>query len=404
MSRRRKILLLQPSLQPPGGGNGVAAWMIEALKSDYALSVLTCWPIDLAAVNRYYGTTLAPTDFTALRLPSALLYRLLSYVPLPLDQIKTSILQWQGKQIQIGYDLVISANYAADFGRKGIQYVHFPWAYHQRPKGDLRWYHGSAAVVAAYHGLCTRLSGFSLERMRQNVTLVNSNWTGEKVRERYDAYSITLYPPVPGDFPEIHWEDKEDGFVCIGRIAPEKELDKIIDIIASVRARGHTVHLHIIGTAENPGYYRHIRRRARHNAAWLFLHEDLSRVDLARLIASHRYGIHGMTEEHFGMAVAEMVRGGCLVFVPLGGGQVEIIGNEERLLYHDGAEAAAKIVQVLRDTDLQSVLRVHLAARRQLFSTDQFMRRMQEIVRGEIENTASAAVTPVVTLAPCNSD
>ena len=52
MSRRRKILLLQPSLQPPGGGNGVAAWMIEALKSDYALSVLTCWPIDLAAVNR----------------------------------------------------------------------------------------------------------------------------------------------------------------------------------------------------------------------------------------------------------------------------------------------------------------------------------------------------------------
>ena len=378
--------------------------MIEALKNDYALSVLTCWPIDLAAVNRYYGTTLAPTEFTALRLPSALLYRLLSYVPLPLDQIKTSILHWHGKQIQAEYDLVISANTAADFGRKGIQYVHYPWAYHQRPKGDLRWYHGSAAVVAAYHGLCARLSGFSLERMKQNVTLVNSDWTGEKVRGRYGAYSIILYPPVPGDFPDILWEDKEDGFICIGRIAPEKELDKMIDIIAAVRARGHAVHLHIIGTAENPSYHRHIRRRASHNAAWLFLNENLSREELVQLVSRHRYGIHGMTEEHFGMAVAEMVRGGCLVFIPYGGGQVEIIGNEERLLYHDGVEAVEKIVQVLSKTDLQSVLRVHLAGRKQLFSTEHFTRQIQEIVRDEIENTGSAAVTPVETLAPYDGD
>jgi hypothetical protein len=108
MSRRRKILLLQPSLQPPGGGNGVAAWMIEALKSDYAVSVLTCWPIDLAAVNRYYGTALTSTDFTAHRFPFSLLYRLLERIPLPLSLIKTSLLLWQGKQIQSGYDLVIS--------------------------------------------------------------------------------------------------------------------------------------------------------------------------------------------------------------------------------------------------------------------------------------------------------
>ena len=404
MSRRRKILLLQPSLQPPGGGNGVAAWMIEALKSDYAVSVLTCWPIDLTAVNRYYGTTLAPTDFTALRLPSALLYRLLSYVPLPLDLIKTSILQRQGKQIQAGYDLVISANNEADFGRKGIQYVHYPWAYHQRPKVDLRWYHGSATVVAAYHRLCAHLSGFSFERMKQNVTLVNSHWTGKKVSERHGTPSITLHPPVPGDFPGTPWQDKEDGFVCIGRISPEKELDKIIDIITAVRARGYAMHLHIIGTAENSSYYRHIRQRADHHAAWLFLNENLSRADLVQLVSRHRYGIHGMTEEHFGIAVAEMVQGGCLVFVPHGGGQVEIMGNEEQLLYRSVNEAVAKIIQVLSNTERQSALRAYLAARTQLFSTEQFMRQIQEIVRDEIESTGSASVTPVVSLEPCTDD
>jgi hypothetical protein len=31
----KRVLLVQPSLQPPGGGKGVAAWIIEALKPDY---------------------------------------------------------------------------------------------------------------------------------------------------------------------------------------------------------------------------------------------------------------------------------------------------------------------------------------------------------------------------------
>src|SRR5262249_3131545 len=159
-----------------------------------------------------------------------------------------------------------------------------------------------------------------------------------------------------------------------GRISPEKELDKIIDIIAAVRARGHAVHLHIIGTADNPSYHQHIRQRASHNAAWLFLNEDLSREELVQLVSRHRYGIHGMSEEHFGMAVAEMVRGGCIVFVPRGGGQREIVGQEERLLYLGVNEAAAKIVQVLGDTSTQTTLRVYLAKRKQLFSTEHFKR------------------------------
>jgi glycosyltransferase involved in cell wall biosynthesis len=288
--------------------------------------------------------------------------------------------------MQAAYDILISANNETDFGRKGIQYVHFPWAYHPRPKVDLRWYHGSSTMVDAYYCLCTCLSGVSFERMKQNVTLVNSNWTGEKVRERHGIASITLYPPVPGNFPDSPWQDKEDGFVCIGRIAPEKELDKIIDIIAAVRACGHAVHLHIIGTADNPSYHRHIRRRASQNAAWLFLNENLSREELVQLVSRHRYGIHGMTEEHFGMAVAEMVRGGCLVFVPHGGGQVEIVGNEERLLYESAVNAVAKIVQVLSDTDTQSTLHAYLATRKQLFSTECFLRHFQSIVRDFTEN------------------
>ena len=43
--------------------------------------------------------------------------------------------------------------------------------------------------------------------------------------------------------------------------------------------------------------------------------------------------------------------------------------------------AAAKIVRVLSDPDVQRSLRNYLGSRRDLFSTEQFMRRTQELVR-----------------------
>jgi glycosyltransferase involved in cell wall biosynthesis len=87
-----------------------------------------------------------------------------------------------------------------------------------------------------------------------------------------------------------------------------------------------------------------------------------------------------MAEEHFGIAVAEMVRAGCVVFVPDGGGQVEIVGQEDRLRYTSAADAVAKILQVMRDPDAQAALRGRLAARKDLFGAERFVRRVQEIV------------------------
>ena len=54
--------------------------------------------------------------------------------------------------------------------------------------------------------------------------------------------------------------------------------------------------------------------------------DDASRDEVRALMATHRYGIHGMREEHFGMAPAELARAGCIVWVPRGGGQMEIVG------------------------------------------------------------------------------
>jgi glycosyltransferase involved in cell wall biosynthesis len=257
---------------------------------------------------------------------------------------------------------------------------------------DLRWYHGWATALNAYRRLCRLISEHSAFRLKNNLTLVNSQWTGEKVRQWHDIESTIVYPPIAGDFAAVPWPERENGFVCIGRFSPEKEFDKVIDIVAALRARGHDMHLHLVGgrAAKINAYYRHILKRVTENASWLFLHEDLSRADLVALIAAHRYGIHGMSEEHFGMAVAEMLHGGCIVFVPRGGGQVEIVGGEERVLYSTPEEAVEKIAATLAAPALQLALREILQEHARQFSTERFTEQMRALVRGFLNGDGRA--------------
>jgi len=207
-----------------------------------------------------------------------------------------------------------------------------------------------------------------------NLTLVNSNWSREVFRARYGVLARTVYPPVPVPAPGLPWEAREPGFVCIGRIAPVKELDRVLDIVGAVRRQVPAVRLHLVGTAEDAAYHRHVARRARAEGATLY--ENLSREALGALLARQRYGIHGMRDEHFGMAPAEMVAAGCIVWVPDSGGQVEIVGDA-RLTYGSVEEAVARILAVLRAPAEQGALREHLAAMATRFSAERFVREIR---------------------------
>jgi glycosyltransferase involved in cell wall biosynthesis len=81
------------------------------------------------------------------------------------------------------------------------------------------------------------------------------------------------------------------------------------------------------------------------------------------------------------MAPAEMVRAGCLVWVPGGGGQVEIVGDNPRLRYDSEDEAVDVISAVLADPAEEQRLREILTARAaQQFSSGRFMDQVRRIV------------------------
>jgi glycosyltransferase involved in cell wall biosynthesis len=377
VSVRRRVLVVQRSLQPPGGSHAVAAWMIEALKNVHDVTVCTQVPIHFEEVNRFYGTAIRPSEVAVVSAPSALA-RMIEPLPLPLALLKAALFWRRIASIVSPHDVLISGSNEADFGRPGIQYIHYPW--NLRPRPDLRWYH-LGLLLHPYYRLCDGLSGFSADGARLNLSLVNSDWTGALMRRRYGVATRTVYPPVTATLAEVPWEARQNGFVCIGRIVPEKQIERVIDIVARVRETAPDVRLHIVGTFDaHPLYGRRIRRQVCAHAGWITLHENLSRAELLRLMVGQRYGIHAMRQEHFGIATAEMVSAGAIVFVPADGGQIEIVGGDDRLLYRTRDEAVTKIRRVLSDPAEQARLCAALAARRGLFSVDRFVHAIREIV------------------------
>jgi glycosyltransferase involved in cell wall biosynthesis len=176
-----------------------------------------------------------------------------------------------------------------------------------------------------------------------------------------------------------------NGFVWCGRLWPDRRVELAIEIVERVRQHGIPATLSIIGTSGGSAnqefirYSERIRFLVRERAAWITLHEDVDRADLCRLMVSHRYGV-GTLQEGFGMAVAELVRAGSIVFVPRGGGQVEIVNHDGRLLYFTAEEAAEKIARTMRDPELQESLRATLQPMRDRFSSDQFVREFRRLV------------------------
>ncbi len=377
----KRVLLVQPSLQPPGGGNGVAAWILQALASEHRVTVLSWQRVDIDPINRFFGTHLKPGDFDAIQVPRS--WRMLAdHLPTPSTLIKLSLLMRYTRVVSAGYDVLFGVYNETDYGRRGIQYVHYPTYLRPRPMVDLRWYHPPQAGLNFYYELADRIADFSLDRLKKNLTLVNSDWTGEHVARFLGIETRTLYPPVVDPATPLPWEKRINGFLAVGRISPEKEFERVMKILARVRLHAPDLTLTIVGTSDRHGrrYMRSLTSLANTLGSWIQFRDNATREELRSLMASYRYGIHGMREEHFGMAPAEMARAGMIIWVPRGGGQTEIVGREPLLMYESDDEALRRILKTLVSPAEQQRLRTLLAGTSAKFSTARFTEQVRAIV------------------------
>jgi glycosyltransferase involved in cell wall biosynthesis len=387
---RPNVLVAHPVVGSSGGGNVVAAWALQALSEEFRVTLATLRPVDYNAVNRSFGTSLREKDFDVRIAPPGYL-ALLRSIPTPGALLEQCVIARWARTLdaQEHFDLVLSTQNEMDFGRRGLQYVHFPWAYLPRPTIELRWFHHIPGVLGAYRGFCQWISKGSDVGLRVNLSMANSTFVAARIKAVHGVDSVILYPPVPGKFPEMPWEQRRPAAVAIGRMHFCKRWEMAVEIAERVRSRGLDFGLTLINHPDRPDYGQRIAALAA-TRPWFRLLTNLTREQLVREVAEHRYGIHTMENEHFGIAVAELVRAGCIPFVHDSGGPVEIVGGRPELRFSDVEQGANAIAAVMTDAKLRDSLWPTLAIQRELFSAEKFCQSLRQVVRGQLSDPQAA--------------
>jgi glycosyltransferase involved in cell wall biosynthesis len=181
------------------------------------------------------------------------------------------------------------------------------------------------------------------------------------------------------EFTDVPWEKKEEAFVMIGRIAPEKRVERAIAILDAVRRRGHALKLHLCGEIGDDVYSQRIACLCREHADWITVEGQVTGKGKAQILAGCRFGIQTRAAEPFGISVAEMVKAGSIVFAPNDGGQVEVL-DHSLLSFESDSDGVEKITLILGDARRQDQLREHLRWRARLFNTDECLRASRAVI------------------------
>jgi len=379
---RAKIAVIHPQLRYGGSETG-PLWSVEALKRDYDVALITGGKVDLPRLNAYYGTDLRPGEVTIheVRLPLGL-HRTAKFAGL-----RGALFTRECRRLAPSFDAVTFHYNPCDFGVPLIQFVaDFTFAPRLQQTLDpststqRRWWYGDTILRRAYLGLCHRLAPSRAENWKKNVTVANSRWTAGLLEREFGLNTRRVqFPPVPGNFPAVSWDERENGFVCVGRVVPEKRMDAVIGILHQVRQHGFDIHLHILGSLDDSPFAKKVQALASRQRDWVFLEGRVAGKTKRELMARHRFGINGRKSEPFGIAVAELIKAGCLTFVPNGGGQTEIVDHSS-LIFENDDDAIQKIVSVLQNRALQAALAEHLRERSRELSTERFQDGVRSLV------------------------
>lgn len=373
-----RIAVAHTDLLAKGGGEGVCMTVLEALQQEHDVHLFTLQRPDFAELNQYFNTSVDPVPVWCARFAASVV----DLVEIPLYNLRNALLNRHVMRHRDKFDLVISTDNELSPEPPAIQYVHTPrfgrLVVSKRVGED-------SFVDHLYDRLSYRIGGYDADMVRESVLLTNSRWMANIVQDVYDDRPQVVYPPVGTDgFEPRQWSERENGFVTVGRLARYKNIEETIRIVDGVRDRGHNIHHHIVG----PSYDREYRRELKAMSAerdHVTLEGELPREELVDLLCTHRYGLHGKRHEHFGMAVAELVAGGAIPFVPDNGGQRDIVDRREEVLYRTPAEAVEKIDRVLSDSQLQRDLRFGSERVEERFGRDRFCDEIRTLVRETLD-------------------
>ncbi len=363
-----------------GGSEATAMWALQALQDSHDITFVTASGLDWDALNLACDTSVDPEKITLHRAPR-----------LPTVNSGTRLVNLQTARFErychaIGpdFDLCISTYNPIDFGKPGIQLIgDFSFSEEMRRRlcihGEISFQHRDSIVrklyLAAANALRVRSRPLS---ERSDLVLANSNWAASQLEEYFGITAApVIYPPVILPQPSRPCVRNPLGFVCLGRISPEKEVERIISILKTVRQQDYLIHLTLLGHLGDSVYEKKISTLVEKNCEWITAAGFVNPEEKQEILSQNSFALHACRIEAFGIAVAEMASMGCVPFVPASGGAGEIVGDPD-LQFNTEAEAVEKILALLDDPEKAQQLRFHLSQEVAKFGPSVFMDELRE--------------------------
>jgi glycosyltransferase involved in cell wall biosynthesis len=231
-----------------------------------------------------------------------------------------------------------------------------------------------------------KLQSHMLKNLEGKTLISNSHFT-QQALERVAGYKSTvIYPPVNLNHlaPPTNREARGKAVLTVGRFSPEKNFEFVLSLAEMLP----TVRFTIIGTfsgARATSYYRKLVkvREVKKLKNVLILHDCPASTVSSALNASSIF-LNAMTNEPFGMAVAEAMASGLVPVVHRSGGPWMDILDETEGKYgysYTNLEEATQIIQQLLDNPNKlAEIAERSRQRAQVFSYNNFKRNIVKII------------------------
>lgn len=393
------ITVIHNNLDKKGGGEAVCMTVLEALQNDHNITLLTgSDQFSLNELNTRYNTSVSNIDIEVMSLGGIHLLSIMEAC----DRVniwklghfanifKHAIYNRVSKSSIEDADLVISTWDEVCTNLPSVQYIHFPNRYkHLGSRDNLHTNKFVKSALNEYRSYMRRIGNYDTEDIRFAKLIANSHRTASQIEDWYEVSPSVLNPPIDTErfSSDTPWEDREDGLVFVGRIHPVKNIEWIIEIVECIRDEGYDTHLHIVGPLDQSVISYHSKIQSLiSETEYIQLEGAMYGNELSKFLQCHKYGINGARREQFGMSIAEMVSAGMVPFVPNSGGQREVVGYTDEVMFETTSEAVNKISNVLSGEVSVNSLRNKFPDIESEYGKDQFKREIRRTARARIEN------------------
>lgn len=237
----------------------------------------------------------------------------------------------------------------------------------------------------------TLINKIKLTRFQKVVC--NSQFTKKFIDKTYGVNSLVIYPPV--DLGSFKPQLKKNIILNIGRYTKSlhnKKQEILIDAFKEIFSKTKEWELVLAGGVmpEDKNYVEELRSKA--GGLPIKISTNISFAELKTLYGQakiywHAAGFgedeenHPERMEHFGITTVEAMSAGCVPVVFAGGGQKEIVDNEDSgFLWKDIEKLKTQTLTLIKDEKIREEIALKAQDRSKDFSREKFCRSLNEII------------------------